>query len=146
MRGLWLQSKNNIELCAISELLPHEECEQDRLEALLDLIVKDGVLKKPIAVDKGTRVILDGHHRFEALKCMGCKYIPCVMFNYKSPLILVKSFRDGKNIPKEQVLKAGLSGKLFPPKTTKHLVLTWKGLVHISQFEPDINIELELFR
>ncbi|MCC5998836.1 MAG: ParB N-terminal domain-containing protein [Thermofilum sp.] len=146
MKTIPSANKHSIVLNFIGDLRPHEECDRSRLEILLSSIMNDGVLKKPIAVDEKTWVILDGHHRCMALKCLGCKYIPCVMFNYKSPLIFVKSFRDGKPIPKEQVLNAGLSGKLFPPRTTKHLVLTWRGLVHISQLEPEINVRVAMLK
>jgi len=57
-----------IDLEALKE---HEEIRPDYLEQLKNEILSDGFLKMPIAVDKKTYIILDGHHRLHALKKIG---------------------------------------------------------------------------
>ena len=48
-----------VDLVALKE---HEQIRPEYLEQLKDEILSDGILKMPIAVDKTTYIILDGHH------------------------------------------------------------------------------------
>ncbi|MEM4311201.1 MAG: ParB N-terminal domain-containing protein [Nitrososphaerales archaeon] len=140
MKGL----KKKVRLLSLEELKSHEEVEKERLEALTEEIKNDGILKKAIAVDSTNMIILDGHHRVEALKLLGYKKIPVCLFNYDSPFIEIYNFNGGKGVSKEQVIKIALAGKKFPPRTTKHMVRLDDGaLVHISELEDDVNIPLD---
>ncbi len=112
----------NIKNIAIGLLKPHEETCPIHLQNLRDEIKKDGCVKDPIIVDKNTMVILDGHHRYNSLKAMNCKFCPCCLVDYQSDEIDVACWREGERITKEQVIAAGLSGKLLPQKTSRHLI------------------------
>ncbi len=57
-------------------LKEHEFPEPSLTKHLLEEIRADGVLRRPIAVDENTNVILDGHSRFTCLNLLGCKIIP----------------------------------------------------------------------
>jgi hypothetical protein len=129
-----------IELEALKE---HEEIRPDYLEQLKNEILSDGILKMPIAVDKKTYIILDGHHRLHALKKIGCKKIPVILFDYQSPEIEVIPWREDENITKEMIIQTALAGKRMPPKTSKHMILIKGELKHISILEKDINIPLD---
>jgi hypothetical protein len=129
-----------IDLVALKE---HEEIRPEYLEQLKDEILSDGILKMPIAVDKTTYIILDGHHRLHALKKIGCKRIPVILFDYQSPEIEVVPHRDGETITKEMVIQTALAGKRMPPKTSKHMIIIEGELKHISILETVINIPLE---
>jgi ParB-like chromosome segregation protein Spo0J len=129
-----------IELEALKE---HEEIRPDYLEQLKNEILSDGILKMPIAVDKKTYIILDGHHRLHALKKIGCKKIPVILFDYQSPEIEVIPWREDETITKEMIIEAALAGRRMPPKTSKHMILIKGELRHISILERDINIPLE---
>ena len=129
-----------VDLAALKE---HEEIRPDYLEQLKDEILSDGILKMPIAVDKTTYIILDGHHRLHALKKIGCKRIPVILFDYQSPEIEVVPHRDGETVTKEMVIQTALAGRRMPPKTSKHVIMIEGELKHISILETVINIPLE---
>ncbi len=129
-----------VDLGALKE---HEQIRPEYLEQLKDEILSDGILKMPIAVDKATYIILDGHHRLHALKKIGCKRIPVILFDYQSAEIEVVPHREGETITKEMVIQTALAGRRMPPKTSKHMVLIDGELKHISILETVINIPLE---
>ena len=126
----------------IKRLKEHEETTDERIRLLSDDIERDGVLKRAIAVDIKTNVILDGHHRLCALLKLNCKKIPVVFFNYDDPAIKVLPWRKGESVNKEIVRKAGLSDKKLPPKTTKHVIEVGNEIHHIECAEIICNIPL----
>lgn len=137
------QALDNICLIDLEALKEHEQIRPDYLEELKNEIVSDGILKMPIAVDKTTYIILDGHHRVHALRRMGCKRIPCILFDYQSPEIQVLPHREGETVTKEMIIEIALTGRRMPPKTSKHMVMIEGELKHISILETVINIPLE---
>ena len=126
----------------IKRLKEHEETTDERIRLLSDDIERDGVLKRAIAVDFKTNVILDGHHRLCALLKLNCTKIPVVFLNYDDPTIRVLPWRKGESVNKEVVRKAGLSGKKLPPKTTKHVIEVGNEVHHIEYAEITCNIPL----
>jgi hypothetical protein len=125
-------------------LKEHEGTEPIRLNRLLKKIMVEGFLRKPIAVDLNTFIILDGHHRFHCLKQLGCEIIPTYLFDYRRAEIVVFGYRKGEKITKEDVIRAGLGGNKLPSRSSKHMIrLGYNNLVHISYLEKDINIPLE---
>jgi hypothetical protein len=140
---LSLQITEDIFLIEVEELKEHEEIRPEYLEVLKNEILSDGILKMPIAVDKTTYIILDGHHRLHALKKIGCRRIPAILFDYQSPGIKVLPYREGETVTKEMVIRTALAGRKMPPKTSKHMILIEGKLQHISIRETIINIPLE---
>ena len=138
-----LKNMNDIVFIKIEELREHEEIRPDYLEELKNEIISDGILKMPIAVDKNTYIILDGHHRLHALRKMGCKKIPVILVDYQSQEIQVVPWREGENITKEIIIHTALAGRRMPPKTSKHMIMVDGELQHISILETVINIPLE---
>ncbi len=112
------------ELVEVGRLKSHEEVRSELLESLVAEIKKDGFLRKPVLVEDKHYVILDGHHRYEALKLLGCKRIPVYLVDYVDDSIYLTTWPDAKykNVTKDEVLNMARSGKLYPPKTTKHIV------------------------
>lgn len=141
-----IHTTDKICLVDLEVLKEHEEIRPDYLEELKNEILSGGILKMPIAVDKKTYIILDGHHRLHALKKIACKRIPVILFNYQSPEIEVVSHREGKTVSKEMIVQTALAGRRMPPKTSKHMILIEGELKHISIFETVINIPLEKLR
>jgi hypothetical protein len=138
-----LPTPDNIYLIDLEELKEHEEIRPDYLEELKNEILSDGILKMPIAVDEKTYIILDGHHRLHALKKIGCKRIPVILFDYQSPEIEVLPHREGETVTKKMIIRTALAGRRMPPKTSKHMILIEGELKHISILETVINIPLE---
>ena len=101
-------------------LTAHEEVDEDHLVELTAEILRDGILRQPVLVDSESGVILDGHHRVRALKTLGCSLIPAYLVDYLDSGIEVWPRRPGIPVDKEGVVKAGLSGLPYPPKTTRH--------------------------
>ena len=112
------------ELVDVARLKSHEEIRPELLENLVQEIKTDGYLRKPVLVEDRYFVILDGHHRFEALKKLGCKRIPCYVVDYFDEAIYLTTWPGARhtNVKKEDVLKMAADGKLYPPKTTRHIV------------------------
>jgi hypothetical protein len=116
-------------------LAAHENVDVDRVAELTREIARDGVIKYPIIVDINSMVILDGHHRVRALMALGCHFIPAYLLDYYNDTIVVTNWgnslaenrRDGSDdaaaspITKDRVIVAGLTGRLLPPKTSRHL-------------------------
>ncbi len=75
----------------IDKMLPHEEIVSKRLEDLIDLIKSLNAVDLPliIAPIPGTDkyLIVDGHHRWAALKALGAKKAPAIIVDYFDPSI-----------------------------------------------------------
>jgi hypothetical protein len=136
----------DVQLVELSTLRQHEEANAARLRELKKEIESDKILKFAIAVDKNTNVILDGEHRFNALKELGCRKVPVVFVDYDSPSIEVHAWRKGENLTKKDVIEAGLSQKKLPPSTSKHMIRMCNARMHISVIEKMVNISLEKLR
>jgi hypothetical protein len=112
----------------IDTLKPHEKGSPLYLEMLKKEILKDGVLKYPIIADEKTNVILDGMHRWLALKSLGYAKIPVLQVNiFQNHQIRIGRRRihryignSNPPITAEQVVTAALRGKLMEPRTTRH--------------------------
>ena len=137
------EEMSDIVFLEMEELREHEEIRPEYLEELKNEIISDGILKMPIAVDKNTYIILDGHHRLHALRKIGCKKIPVILVDYQSQEVQVVTWREGENITKEIIIHTALTGRRMPPKTSKHMIMVNGELQHISILETVINIPLE---
>ena len=68
----------------------HEEIIPSSLQMLSEQIKNDNCLKNPVVVDDKTLTVLDGSHRYVALKdVLGVSYIPICAIDYDSPLVKV---------------------------------------------------------
>ena len=111
-------------LTELDELLPHEEVIETRVNSRLEKIVEVGFYK-PILVDDVTGVILDGHHKNAAAKKLSLDLVPVILVDYMADdRISVDVWPDcGKSsITKKEVTDMAFSGKLFPPKTSHHIL------------------------
>lgn len=138
--------KNEAHLVELDKLLQHEEVDLNHLQELKEEIASDKILKHPIVADENTNVIIDGEHRYTALKILGCKRIPVIYIDYNSEDIKVQAWRDSERLTKEDVIKAGLSGMKLPPKTSKHLIRNSDTFSHISVVEKKVDIPLEVLK
>ncbi|MBI4416881.1 MAG: ParB N-terminal domain-containing protein [Euryarchaeota archaeon] len=118
---------------------PHERTQPPLVKSTAKAIQADGFLGRPILVESKHHVILDGHHRWEALKVLGCSKIPVYLVEYADDGIGLTTWPGAivSHVTKEEVVDRGLRGDLFPPKTTRHLV---QGEL------PDVRVPLEDLR
>jgi hypothetical protein len=140
------KSNLKIVLVPIDGLKPHEKGSPLYLELLKQEILMDGVLKYPIIADEKSHVILDGMHRWLALKSLGYTLIPVMLINaFQNPKIHVGRRRihryvtdSDEEITIERVISAGLNKCLMKPRSTRHFF-------PFSKFQ-QINYPLRLLR
>jgi len=109
-------------------LKPHEKGSPLYLEMLKQEIFRDGMLKYPIIADQKTHVILDGMHRWLALKSLGYALMPVILVDaFHNPEVRVGKRRihryisdSEEEISIERVISAGLSGHLMRSRSTRH--------------------------
>jgi len=119
-----MKNRQDITLIEVNKLKCHEQVVESHVKEVMKQIETDGYLKRPVIAEDTNYIILDGHHRFTALKRMGVRKIPVFLVHYESDSIRVFLRRKElmKDLIKEIVLKRGAERILFPPKTTRHLI------------------------
>ena len=93
----------------LSELRPHEQAIRPRVLRIARSIVETGYVMRPIIVEAESRVILDGHHRVEALRILGARLAPVVEARYG---VEVRALRPVARIPPIARDAHGLAGEL----------------------------------
>ena len=114
-------AQKDYELVPIDRLHEHEAIDPGNLVLReRDIVESGGVV--PIVVDKEHLVILNGHHRYNALKKMGCKFVPVYLVDYFSTAVRLELWPESSvcKLSKMDVIKMGLGRGVFPPKTTRH--------------------------
>ncbi len=66
----------------LSLLRPHEEALPYHVKEVMESISKSKVVMKPLLVEAKTNIILDGMHRYEALRLIGAELAPVVKVDY----------------------------------------------------------------
>lgn len=105
-------------------LIPHEDVIRNKVDLVARDIEVSGYVKYPILVDARSFIVLDGHHRLQALKEIGIPLIPAFFVDYTRDYIHVCPSRKEIHVNKTLILKKALEEKTnFPPKTTKHILI-----------------------
>jgi len=91
------------------------------------MIFESKIIQTPIIADEKTGIVLDGSHRYVFFLQNGYIEVPVQFVNYNNENIRVGSMLihrhlvdEQNSISKNEVVKRGLSGDLFPPRTTRH--------------------------
>ncbi len=114
-----------VEIVPIESLRQHEQIIPDRLARVIEIITREQSVDIPVVVDDNTRVILDGHHRYNALKTIGAQKVPALLIDYFDDSLITVEARPESgftSLSKQQIIDMGLSDKVFKPKTTRHKV------------------------
>ena len=112
-----------IVLVEVSTLRPHEEIKPKLLERMVNAIHKRGGYLKPILVDRTSRAVLDGHHRYNSALQLNLRLIPAIEVDYlEDESIEVHSWlgKEHLEIDKQAVLNMAMSDEVYPPKSSKH--------------------------
>lgn len=73
----------------IEDIRPHEEYDRRILLRIVGSLRLEGAVHDPILVDEHSLTILDGTHRYWALKKLGCTSVPAALYDYQSQNIKV---------------------------------------------------------
>jgi hypothetical protein len=68
----------------LDSLRPHEESIEERIHYVIGSLSSTGILRKPLIADERTGVLIDGTHRYNALKRMGISTAPVIYVDYLS--------------------------------------------------------------
>ena len=110
-------------LLPLSALKGHERIDESNLLDLIAHLRHSRVLSDPIWVARGSSVILNGHHRVEALRRLGAERVAAWVLDYESELVHLERWHPGPPIAKSEVVRRAEEGRPFPPKTTRHRLL-----------------------
>jgi len=118
-----VRSKLVIEKTSIlhSELIAHEKVSLRGINKLKNYIYNfnSEIILPSILVCNKTNVIIDGHHRFHIIKLLKVNQIPVSLIDYNSDLILTN---EKNSLSKKEIIRSAKNNKIFPPRTSKHLV------------------------
>ncbi len=110
------------QLVPLERLRTHERVDPRKVGELVGELERTGLFSEPIWVARGSWVILNGHHRAEALRRLGAKRVPSWVFDYESDAVELRRWTPGPPIPKAEVVRRAAQGEPFPPKTTRHRI------------------------
>jgi hypothetical protein len=79
----------------------------------------DDLIISTILICSDSNLIIDGHHRYTALKELGYTKIPVTVLNYFSDKIITD--RED-SFSKKEIISNSKYNKLYEPKSTKHLI------------------------
>lgn len=111
----------SVEEVDIEVLYPHEKVVDSRLSSFIGYLKSlDGELFiSSLIVCYKTNVLIDGHHRYHALKYFGIKKVPVTYIDYGN--VNVRAYFDNR-ISKETIIKKALNNDLLLPKSSKHVI------------------------
>ncbi|MCX7567706.1 ParB N-terminal domain-containing protein [Sulfitobacter sp. F26169L] len=113
----------NQDLIPIADVSPHEEVDASHVDHIMTAIVTDRVIKRPLIVARGCKTLLDGHHRYHALRLLEVDFLPCVVVDYDDrSLVEVDSWREGEVVTREIIRSAAASNQMLPIKTSRHML------------------------
>ncbi len=109
-------------LLPIESLKVHEEVVEAEVLQLVQALQREGAVQEPLWIARGSFVILNGHHRYNALRRLKARFAPAWLVDYEDPDIDLARWSDGPPLTKAEVVERAVSGHPYPPKTTRHRI------------------------
>ncbi len=103
----------------VDSLHPHEETSEQLLASLKDRMANEWMQRDPIIVDEQNKVILDGMHRFEALKSLGVHLVVCFDVDYANEEIRLFRWLRYLRRPKRGLLEEIRNGLGLSAETSE---------------------------
>lgn len=117
----------NLELIEVSKLKPLEKVLPNHLKNIENMILKDGLMLKPIIIDNKFNIVLDGSHRYAFLLKLGYKKAPVIKVDYDDETVFVGNNLKHRylidkdlELSKSKIIETALNEKLLNPRTTRH--------------------------
>ena len=115
-----MSSEPEYALLPTDSLREHEEVVASDVDRMVKTLSRSRIVREPILVSREGRVILNGHHRYAALRALGAARVPAWVVDYTDEKVQLDRWSPGPPISKRDVLDRAQSGTLYPPKTTRH--------------------------
>lgn len=126
--------RDGILLATPAELRPHEEYLAERLDEVGCEVIRLRVWTVPLLVERHTLIVMDGHHRLAFALREGLFRVPCLLTDYET--VSVESRHPGLSVTPAEIIRRGISGNLYPPKTTRHTIPAWLKCTCSFSLEP----------
>lgn len=130
-----------LKMVPVEKIRPLEKVFPHHYANLRKMIYGAGYMKYALIVENEYNIVLDGSNRHLFLALEGFKYAPVHYVNYSDPHVRVSSNRVHRilinspvTVTKDEVMRRGTMGDLYPPRTTRHF---------IPFLRPEINISLK---
>jgi len=128
----------------LSKLKPHEEVRYRAVRTIARSIASSGLQKNPIIVDINSGVILDGMHRWHALRRVGARYAAVCLVEYSDPRIKlgrwVRYFPDADRIP------SWLKGWLGKPQRLEEVESSPDAFIYFRGFARRISLPWDVLK
>lgn len=109
-----------VHLVAANLIRPHEKTTRQHVDLIAHALLSDEIVREPLLVGRKTYVLLDGHHRFAALKNLGFIQVPVCFLDEATEIKDVVGRRPEIAISHSIVVEMAERGELFPPKTSRY--------------------------
>ena len=136
---------SKVNLIPLKDLVPHEEHYPKKSSAISKYLMLGPIYNlAPIIIDQKTKMIIDGHHRFQALIEAKKSFAPCALINYQRKEVFVfKKAIGGQLIDKNEVLNKALQ-KTYILKNLPVMIEVSQGeFVHISKLVNPTEVPLQ---
>ena len=100
-------------------ILPNECHHPQHAASLAATIRREQLWRIPVALERISLAVMDGHHRLEAALQLRLMYVPCLLLDYDQ--VAVSASRQGYLVTPHEIVRRAKARELYPAKTTRHL-------------------------
>lgn len=111
-------AQQTIHFVRLDQIRPNEQHYPEHALFLAHTILREQLWRVPVALERHSLAVMDGHHRLEAARRLKLAFVPCLLLDYAQ--VEVSATRQGYVVTPQEILRRATSGELYPPKTTRH--------------------------